>query len=83
MKVHILFLCLIPVLLMLSTPAFADDAHTTQAKYAKQEKPLLFTKWMGNVDKKAKKHPLILAPQHKTKKLLLTPPKKRVPLLLK
>ena len=68
---------------MLSTPAFADDAHTTQAKYAKQEKPLLFTKWMGNIDKKAKKHPLILAPQHKNKKLLLTPPKKRVPLLLK
>ena len=47
--------------------------------------PLLLTTWVGNTDKSSntKKHSLILNEQKNRKKLILTPPQRKSPLLLK
>lgn len=67
--------------LLIAAPK-GDNSKQT-APIVQQETPLLFTKWVGNSDKKNKKHPLILDNTKKKKRLLLTPPKKKPSLLLK
>lgn len=67
----------------LTTSNSNSDNSPKSAQIVQQEAPLLFTKWVGNSDKRIKKHPLILDTSKKKKKLLLSPPKKKASLLLK